>query len=339
MSQRRSYPGSNDFNLDDLFRPEPGQQPAQPEQQHQPIQPPVPPQQAFGEHGGPEYWSPAPQAPEGSPETQYLPPYPTNDPSAGLPPQPYGAPQQPAYNPQPGYGHQQGYAGQQAYQSGPSAYPTETFQGGGDGGRSNQKLIIGGVVGGCAALGILVAVLMSGGDDKGTTKTTPVAKTASSAPAPGSVGGNDLQSQAKAMSDLLGRASASRQSVINAVGNVGKCAALPDSQAALTQAAGQRDQLVTDLATLKVDKLPNGQQLADALKAAWQASSTADKEYASAASDAAGSCDPSKIDANPHMVNGNTASGQATQAKTQAADLWNAIASQAGQPNKSKTEL
>ncbi|MGW2544836.1 hypothetical protein ACWC5I_29150, partial [Kitasatospora sp. NPDC001574] len=42
MSQRRSYPNSGDFNLDDLFRPEPGQQQGQ--QQGQPGQPPGQPQ-------------------------------------------------------------------------------------------------------------------------------------------------------------------------------------------------------------------------------------------------------------------------------------------------------
>ncbi|MFJ4189630.1 hypothetical protein [Kitasatospora sp. NPDC089509] len=135
MSQRRSYPNSGDFNLDDLFRPEPGQtqgqgQPGQP--QGPTAVPPVgqpsgqPEYLGEGAHplptqGGPAqqpHWGAAPQPGYGvpaqadpAPETQYLPPYPAGDPQGGYGvPQPgYGIPPQAAQPQQPGYPGHQGY--------------------------------------------------------------------------------------------------------------------------------------------------------------------------------------------------------------------------------------
>lgn len=148
MSQRRSYPNSGDFNLDDLFRPEPapGQQPPVPPQ-GAPQSPPPAVTQAG--QGGPEYlgpgasWGDAPTAyvpevgQEPAGETQYLPPYPTSDPMAGgVPGQagPHGQPAQqsmggqqsfpqnpPPFPGQPSYGGQQGFGGQQTFGGRPPA--------------------------------------------------------------------------------------------------------------------------------------------------------------------------------------------------------------------------
>ncbi|MFI6848780.1 hypothetical protein OG535_22635 [Kitasatospora sp. NBC_00085] len=158
MSQRRSYPNSGDFNLDDLFRPEPGQPQGQggvpgqgaPGQQPpagqqagpaigQPHLPPAGhpagqpeylgegahalPTQAIPAQGAP--WGGAPQpgygaAPQAdpAPATQYLPPYPTADPQAA------GYPPQPGYQqPAPGQAYPQ--QAQPAYQPAPQEYPAQ----------------------------------------------------------------------------------------------------------------------------------------------------------------------------------------------------------------------
>ncbi|WP_052390514.1 hypothetical protein [Streptomyces sp. NRRL B-24484] len=362
-----------------------------PAQQAPPVQQPVPQAAppAPGQ-GGPEYWGPPPgvgqpAAPvEHAPETQYLPPYPTADPSVGGAPQTPGQamPGQPGYGgqsyggqqafggqqqsyggqqafgggfpaeapqavPQPGYGGQQTFGGQSfaAAPAAPPAAPGYGDQGGRAGSGSNRpsnKIVIGGVIAGCAAAGILVAVLMSGGDNKPSgTGSTPVAKASSGAPATTGTGGMtpEAKTQAKALSDLLGTASASRQAVVGAVAAVGKCEKLPESQTALTDAAAQRQGLVTKLDALKVDKLTGGAELTSQLERAWQASATADTEYAAWAGDAAAGCDPAAIKNNPHLKSANEASGTATGAKEKASSLWNAIAGQAGLPNKDKTEL
>ncbi|MFE2104831.1 hypothetical protein ACFXAF_03000 [Kitasatospora sp. NPDC059463] len=376
MSQRRSYPNSGDFNLDDLFRPEPGQQPQQPGQQPgqqgppqgygpQPGQHAGPPPHAQPPHaqppagpypgqpsGQPEYfgdsalptqampvqpggpqpsWGGAPQP--GHPAdpaqaTQYLPPYPGPDPQAagGYPPA------QPGYADRPAPGH-----------------PGEAPAGrdGGRGGRSSSKLLIGGVVAGGVAAAILVAVLLNGNDDtSGTEKKavppvtdsgTVAATVQSAGPTTASVN-PEVKAQAQALSDLLGTANDSRQAVIGAVASVQKCDKLPESQQALTAAAGQRRELQSKLAGLKTDKLPGGPQLVEQLNAAWTASATADDEYAAWAGDAQAGCDPKKND-NQHYKNAVAASGTATTAKKQAAGLWNTVAGQTGLPTRTDGDL
>ncbi|MEV7026554.1 hypothetical protein [Kitasatospora sp. NPDC093558] len=388
MSQRRSYPNSGDFNLDDLFRPEPAQQQgaqpglpqgpqgAQPGQQMPPVGQPsgqpeylgegahALPTQAMPAQGGPWAGAPAPgvqgyQQGAPAPETQHLPPYPTADPHAGGYPATPGYPQQaPGYPQQP----DQGYPGHQGY---PAAHPQPVQQPGRPdysgaeyqtaavpvheergGGRPSSKLIIGGVVAGCAAAGILVAVLMSGGDDTGgdKKKTPPVATAGSASTGPATASGSaasvdpEVKAQAQPLSDLLGTASDSRSAVVNAVGAVQKCNQLPESQQALTAAAGKRRELQTKLGQLKTDKLPGGPQLVEQLNAAWTASAQADDEYAAWASDsqAPGAC--GKQD-NQHYKNAVTASGTATNAKKQASTLWNAIATLTALPPRGDGDL
>ncbi|MFF7995624.1 hypothetical protein ACFZDG_38365 [Kitasatospora xanthocidica] len=424
MSQRRSYPNSGDFNLDDLFRPEPGQPQGQPVQPQPQPQHPFPGQQGQqgqpGQHGQPghpqghsavppvgqpsgqpEYLgegahalptqavpeqpmpgqsmpgqslpgqpTPGPGAPWGAPqpgygvpqaeqapETQYLPPYPVADPQAAGYPAPQaqpGFPQQqpapgyqaypPAAQPQPAYHQAQEYGQGYAPERG---YDADATQGGGSvrGGRPSNKLIIGGVVAGCAAAGILVAVLMSGGDTKDGKKTSPVAAATTGAstgtPSTGGSGAAvdpEVKAQAQPLSDLLGTASDSRSSVVSAVASVQKCDKLPESQQALTAAAGKRRELQTKLGQLKTDKLPGGQQLIEQLNAAWTASAQADDEYAAWAQDAQASCDAKKQD-NQHYKNAVQASGTATNAKKQASTLWNTIAGQTGLPNRGDGDL
>ncbi|MCX4687273.1 hypothetical protein OG401_23695 [Kitasatospora purpeofusca] len=380
MSQRRSYPNSGDFNLDDLFRPEPGQQPApqpgqqpvpQPGQQpgQQPFQQPGPPhgQQPAAPYPGPQP-GPYPGQASGQPEyfgdsalptqampvqqqgmpapgwggaphpghpadhgqaTQYLPPYPGADPqgAGGYPPA------------RPGYA------------DGPAAdYPDRsgTAPGGRGGGRSSNKLVVGGVVVGGIAAAALVAVLMSGGDDKpgskpqaapATTGGGTTAATAQQAPGPTTASVSpEVKAQAQALSDLLGTANDSRQAVIGAVASVQKCEKLPESQQALTAAAGQRRELQSKLSGLKTDKLTAGPQLVEQLNAAWAASATADDEYAAWAGDAQSGCDPKKND-NQHYKNAVAASGTATTAKKQASGLWNAVAGQTALPTRTDGDL
>ncbi|MEV7120783.1 hypothetical protein [Kitasatospora griseola] len=382
MSQRRSYPNSGDFNLDDLFRPEPatdGQgtpvQAAQPPYAQPQPQPPVPQQQSappLGQSGSPEYWGAAPGAPaapvpqEDAGATQYLPPYPAGDPSVAAAPnaptqlgfpqqgyaaQTFGGQQQyptPAPAQQPSYGGAYGAVPPQQQYPSPSA-PEPGYGGpanGGDRRKPNTKVLIGAGVAGVAVIAVLIGVLAGGGgggDDK--TKDQSKAKTTTSQQPSAPAGGGDgavspaMKAQAQAMSDLLGTASASRSSVVNAVTAAGKCQTLPDAQAALTAAASQRQDLLKKLGDLKVDQLADGAKLVEQLQKAWQASSTADSEYALWAGDLVAGCDAGKAKDNDHYRNGNTASGTATTAKEQAAGLWGAIASKTGLPNKGASEL
>lgn len=156
----------------------------------------------------------------------------------------------------------------------------------GGGRKPDKKVLIGAGVAGVAVIAVLVGVLASGGGDKKDEKTAKGGTAATqSAAAPSANSGNaavspETKAQAQAMSDLLGTASASRTSVVNAVTAVGKCQSLPESQAALTAAAAQRQDLLKKLGDLKVDQLADGPKLVAQLQQAWQASATADTEYA-----------------------------------------------------------
>ncbi|WP_031063684.1 hypothetical protein [Streptomyces sp. NRRL WC-3742] len=379
MSQRRSYPNSGDFNLDDLFRPEPGQQQAQPTPPHgvapQPVQPqqapfqqPQPPHQPqpgpYGQQpsGQPEYFGEggylppghgapvqqqggwAPQA-DPAPETQHLPPYPSGDPhqQGGYAAAPAGYPQQAQpYQPESVYQSEPAYQPEPAYPQQAQAQPGEEPPARRN--RPSGRLIAGGVVAGCAAAGILVAVLMGGGEDPTPDKKTPVAATSGNSAGQASGTGSGapvdpaVKAQAQALSDLLGTASDSRTSVVSAVASVQKCDKLPESQQALTAAAGKRRELQTKLGQLKTDKLPGGQQLVDQLNAAWTASASADDEYAAWAGDMQGGCDAKKTD-NQHYKNAVASSGTATTAKKQASTLWGTVAGQTGLPTRTDGDL
>lgn len=422
MSQRRSYPNSGDFNLDDLFRPEPAS--GEHQVQTGPVMPTPPPAQSYAPpppSGAPEYYGtgsqspqggsagqPAPGAPWGepptgyatgsgageapAPETQYLPPYPTGDPGVGAPAPsydqqpPYGEPQssydqqssyeqqQPSYGgqqsfggqsfggqqafgqqppygrpqppQQPSYGGQQSFGGQQPPVDETTRLGRLSEPGARSGqGRPSRKVIIGAVVAACAVGGILVGGLLGGGSSpaKSTHKAaaggTPSATGTSSGSASSSALSPAAQTQAAALSKLLGTANSSRQAVIGAVAAIQKCDKLPDDQTALTQAAAQRRQLLASLAALKVDKLPTGQSLVDQLNQAWQASASADDAYAAWAGDLAASCDPSKPQDNAHKSAGDQASGTASTAKKQASTIWNAIATQGGLQSFGDTQL
>ncbi|WP_033215258.1 hypothetical protein [Kitasatospora phosalacinea] len=367
MSQRRSYPNSGDFNLDDLFRPEPAadgqgspaQAAAQPPYAQPQSQAPVPQQQSappLGQSGSPEYWGTPPQqagtapqqpAPGDEGATQYLPPYPAGGPAVGgaaqpAPPAFAQQPQPAPYAAQPTYGGGGYGAPQQGYAPAPDGYPQQAA----DGGRRkpNTKVLIGAGVAGVALVAVLVGVLASGGDKKDKDTAKGGATSGQSVAAPSPNGGNaavtpEMKAQAQALSDLLGTASAGRTSVVNAVAAVGKCQNLPDSQAALASAASQRQGLLTKLGALKVDQLTEGAELVKQLQAAWQASATADSEYAQWAGDLVAGCDPAKAKDNAHLRNGDAASGTATTAKKQASELWGTIATKTGLPAKSAGEL
>jgi hypothetical protein len=118
--------------------------------------------------------------------------------------------------------------------------------------------------------------------------------------------------------------------VIGAVADVKACDNLSQAAADLRDAAKQRTDLVTRLAALKVDQLPNHAALTTALTKAWQASASADNHYAAWADQVAGSkkksCKKGSARTTSETQAGNRASGTASAQTSQAATLWNQIA-------------
>ncbi|MEU6522529.1 hypothetical protein ABZ892_06650 [Streptomyces sp. NPDC046924] len=219
--------------------------------------------------------------------------------------------------------------------------------GGGRSGRTGSRVPLIAAVGvGLAVLGIGAGALLGSGEDNG--KKQPVSATAP-APAPAeeepeaepSPTVDPVREQAVELDKLLAVSGDSRTAVINAVADVKACRNLDQAAKDLRDAADQRNQLVTDLSDIEVDKLPDHQALSAALTKAWQASASADDHYAAWADQVAGKkgCKKGQARTTGQTQAGNRESGTATEEKTKAAALWNVIAKQYGLTERQPTQL
>jgi hypothetical protein len=275
--------------------------------------------------------------PEGPASTQQMPRF---DPSA-----PYGA--QTPQGAHSGYGAQgaPGAPGGRAAARRGGAFDGDGDGGGGGrGGRSRSRVPLIAAVGiGIAVLGIGAGALLSGGGDDngsdGDSKTVSATAPATNNSASPSV--DPVKAQAVELDKLLADSTSSRDSVINAVANVKACNNLGQAASDLRDAAKQRGELVTRLAGLSVDKLPNHAALTASLTSAWKASASADNHYAAWADQAAGKkgCRKGQARTTGQRQAGDRASGTASVQKEKAAKLWNSIASTYGLTQRSRTQL
>ncbi len=161
------------------------------------------------------------------------------------------------------------------------AYDDDAYDGGGRrGGRSRVPLIA--AIGvGIAVLGVGAGALLStgSGKDQGEDGET-VAASSPATQDSASPTVDPAREQAVELDKLLADSGSSRASVIQAVADVKQCDNLDQAAADLRDAAEQRNQLVTRLGKLSVDKLPGHADLTAALTKAWQASAAADNHYA-----------------------------------------------------------
>lgn len=256
---------------------------------------------------------------------------------------PYGqGPQQPPY--QAGPPPQQGFQQPPPY-SGPQDGPGPDE---GDGGRrrkSGAVPLIAAVVIGCAVIGLGAGALMSGGDDDKDGKQ-PVAS--ASSPAAGEPSKEQEQPaadpakpQAEELDKLLADSNNSRAAVIGAVEKTKSCTDLDTAVSDLKGAAKQRRDLVTRLQALSVDKLPDHERLTAELTRAWQASASADDHYAAWAVQAKSKkvCKHGHAKTTSHTQQATVKSGEASNAKRQAAALWNKIAEKYGLTKRQATAL
>ncbi|MFI9152906.1 hypothetical protein [Streptomyces sp. NPDC053367] len=250
------------------------------------------------------------------------------------------------YAPQPSYDH--GGPGGPGHGG---AYPGDGGRRGGDGGRGGRTgsrvAVIAAVGIGIAVLGIGAGALMGSGDDgddsKNVSASTPATAQSTDSSPSASPSEDPAKAQAVELDKLLADSGTSRQSVINAVGNVKSCDNLGQAAKDLRAAAEQRNGLVTRLEALSVDQLPANGELTTALTNAWKASAAADSHYAAWADQVAGNrkkfCKGGQARVTGQAQEGNTASGTATAEKNKAAGLWNAIARKYGLTERQPTQL
>ncbi|MFF3451167.1 hypothetical protein ACFYXJ_28940 [Streptomyces sp. NPDC002667] len=240
------------------------------------------------------------------------------------------------------YGAQPGPGGPGGRAAGRRGGPSD----GGGGGRGGSRVPVIAAVGvGIIVLGVGAGALLSGGggggggtDDTGKT-VAATAPAGQGSPAPGT---DPVKAQAVELDKLLADSSSSRGSVINAVANVKACNNLGQAASDLRDAAKQRGELVTRLASVAVDKLPNHDQLSTSLTNAWKASAAADNHYAAWADQVGNGkkgCHKGQARNTGQTQAGDAASGTASAEKEKAARLWNSIASKYGLTERTRTQL
>lgn len=266
-----------------------------------------------------------------------------------IPPQQHQQPyqhQQPA--PVSPYAQRAPYAAQQApygFQAAGPYHPSHDMDDSHGGRRRSRVPVIAALGIGIAVLGVGAGALLGGGGDNDSDKDADnhTVAAASSAPEESESPADDpAKAQAVGLDRLLADSNDSRDAVIKAVADVKSCNNLGQAATDLRGAAQQRGELVTRLATLPVDKLPEHAQLTAALTKAWQASQSADDHYAAWADQVAGSkngCKGGQARTTGQTQKGNQQSGIATEQKAKAAELWNAIANSHGLTERQSTQL
>ncbi|WP_234339723.1 hypothetical protein, partial [Streptomyces rimosus] len=250
---------------------------------------------------------------------------------------------------QPGSYGQQPYGRQQYDQFAPQPGPEPE----GKRRRLAPAVIIGVSVVALAGAGLGVGWALSGGGEDGSAKSKQESGGTPGAGKDGQAGKGDqgakekspsadpVAAQAKDLDALLKDSNNSRSAVIDAVNSIKSCDNLDGAAKDLRGAAAQRNELVSRLSQLTVDKLPGSGDLTAALNEAWKSSAAADNHYAAWAGQVKGKkgCPKGKARGGKEAAQGNEASGRATKAKQQAAKLWNPIAQKYGLTERRPEQL
>ncbi|MCB5909790.1 hypothetical protein [Streptomyces pinistramenti] len=232
----------------------------------------------------------------------------------------------------------QGYGQQNFPPQGGGYEPQPSYDDDGSGGRRKRLApvaIVGIIVVVLAGAGLGVGWALSGDDsaDGGTKKETGgSSEQAAKEKPPSKPAADPAQEQAKKLDALLGDSNNSRSAVVNAVKSIRSCDKLGESAKALKSAAAQRNDLVSRLQQLPVDKIPQHAELTAALTSAWKSSAAADNHYAAWAGQVGGKkgCHKGHARNTQQTAQGTAASGTATKSKEQAAKIWNPIAQKYG---------
>jgi hypothetical protein len=219
---------------------------------------------------------------------------------------------------------------------------------GGGFGNVPRGAIVAGAVGVVAV--VLVVVLLvggvfdskSGGTGNAGVSGTPAATPTASAPATSAAPSKTPKTQIQQMDQLLDTSAGSRTAVQQAVNEIERCGDIATAVQTLNDAAAQRDEQVRALGQMKTDEIPRGDELAQWLRKAWEASARADRAFAAwGRENAADECaDGGKRAKSTDDKRAATReSGTATAAKNKAVAIWNDAARQAGLKSRVAGEI
>jgi hypothetical protein len=138
------------------------------------------------------------------------------------------------------------------------------------------------------------------------------------------------QQAAASLAGLLTQSVSDRTSTVNAVKSISACGpTLSQGPQVFGSAAAARQQLLAQLASLPGRSALSGQML-QALTGAWQASATADQDFARWAQDELSRGCTQNDQADPNFQAARAPDNQATRDKKAFVSLWNPVAAQYG---------
>jgi hypothetical protein len=265
-----------------------------------------------------------------------------------------------------GLPQQQGFPPPQGFPPGPQGFPPGPPGRGGPPRRDGRFrwAVVAGIVLAAVAAGAIVATIVVGspvkhagassspstsglpassGQPGAQSTLSPAAngQSASGQPSsgPASTGPAAEQTAAQHLSQLLTQSISDRSKIVSAFNDVDTCGSgLAGDAQTFQQAATSRQNLLSQLGALPdASALPP--QLLQSLTAAWQASVTADQDYAGWASDETAHGCRAHDTADAHYQATIAPNQQATTDKTTFVGLWNPIATKYGLPTYQQDQL
>jgi hypothetical protein len=160
--------------------------------------------------------------------------------------------------------------------------------------------------------------------------STPSSPTATASSATATPSSPSPQQAAASLAGLLAQSVTDRSTTVNAVNSINKCGpTLSQDPQVLDSAAASRQRLLSQLASLPGRSALPAQML-QALTGAWQASATADRDFAQWAQDELSQGCTQNDDADPNYQAAAAPDAHATTDKKAFVNLWNPIAAQYG---------
>jgi hypothetical protein len=157
---------------------------------------------------------------------------------------------------------------------------------------------------------------------------TPSSAPATASSATATPSSPSAQQAAASLAGLLAQSVTDRGSIVNAVNSISECGpTLSQDPQVLESAAASRQRLLSQLASLPGRSALPAQML-QALTGAWQASATADRDFAQWAQDELSRGCAQKDEANPNFKAAAAPDAKATTGKKAFVKLWNPIAAQ-----------
>jgi hypothetical protein len=164
----------------------------------------------------------------------------------------------------------------------------------------------------------------------GSATATPSSAPATPSSATATPSSPSAQQAAASLAGLLAQSVTDRSSTVNAVNSISKCGpTLSQGPQVLESAAASRQRLVSQLASLPGRSALPAQML-QALTGAWQASATADRDFAQWAQDELSRGCIQNDEADPNFQAAAAPDAKATTGKKAFVKLWNPIAAQYG---------